>query len=243
MTSITGADRDDARVLWDFHQLDHRVRPVSAAVALGGCDIGVVSAVAELYRARLFLTVVFTGAVTAATSGRFPRGEAVHFREAALALGVPDEAILLEPHATNTGQNITFARRVLEGAGKRVDSVLLVCMPYMQRRAYATCRRQWPEVEVRCASQRVSFDEYAEAQEDEAEFVAMMVGDTQRVMEYPGGGSPLSRTYRSVYVTPSSGCAGAATTPGFCATDLCPPPGGTGSVRRSGPRVPRWRAR
>ncbi|RBL82519.1 YdcF family protein, partial [Streptomyces cavourensis] len=28
MTSITGADRDDARVLWDFHVLDHRVRPV-----------------------------------------------------------------------------------------------------------------------------------------------------------------------------------------------------------------------
>ncbi|WP_430479470.1 YdcF family protein [Streptomyces sp. P11-1] len=193
MTSITGADRDDARVLWDFHQLNHRVRPVSAAVALGGCDIGVVSAVAELYRARLFPTVVFTGAVTAATSGRFPRGEAVHFREAALALGVPDEAILLEPHATNTGQNITFARRVLEGAGKRVDSVLLVCMPYMQRRAYATCRRQWPEVEVRCASQRVSFDAYAEAQEDEAEFVAMMVGDTQRVMEYPGRGFAIEQ--------------------------------------------------
>ncbi|MFJ8404944.1 YdcF family protein [Streptomyces microflavus] len=193
MPPITDADRDAARTLWDFNLLNQRARPVSAAVALGGCDIGVATAVAELYRARLFSTVVFTGAVTEATQGRFPRGEAVHFREAALALGVPDEAILLEAHATNTGQNIAFARQVLEGAGERVDSVLLVCMPYMQRRAYATCRRQWPEVEVLCASQKLSFDEYAEAQDDEADFVAMMVGDTQRVMKYPGQGFAISQ--------------------------------------------------
>ncbi|MGC5398398.1 YdcF family protein [Streptomyces sp. DT20] len=193
MAPINDADRDDARTLWDFNTLNQRARPVSAAVALGGCDIGVVTAVATLYRARLFPTVVFTGAVTEATLGRFPRGEAVHFREEALALGVPDEAILLEPRATNTGQNITFARAVLEEAGKHVDSVLLVCMPYMQRRAYATCRRQWPEVEVVCVSETVSFDEYAKYQEDEAGFVAMMVGDTQRVMEYPRRGFAIEQ--------------------------------------------------
>ncbi|MET8061113.1 YdcF family protein [Streptomyces microflavus] len=193
MPPITDADRDAARTLWDFNLLNQRARPVSAAVALGGCDIGVATAVAELHRARLFSTVVFTGGVTEATQGRFPRGEAVHFREAALALGVPDEAILLEAHATNTGQNIAFARQVLEGAGERVDSVLLVCTPYMQRRAYATCRRQWPEVEVLCASQKLSFDEYAEAQDDETDFVAMMVGDTQRVMEYPSRGFAIEQ--------------------------------------------------
>ncbi|MFI5723531.1 YdcF family protein [Streptomyces cyaneofuscatus] len=193
MTPITDADRDAARTLWDYNVLNQRTHPVSAAVALGGCDIGVATAVAELYRAHLFPTVVFTGAVTEATLGRFPRGEAVHFREAALALGVPDEAILLEPRATNTGQNIRFARQVLEDAGSRVDSVLLVCMPYMQRRAYATCRRQWPEVEVCCASQKVSFDEYAKAQDDEVEFIAMMVGDTQRVMEYPSQGFAIEQ--------------------------------------------------
>ncbi|AXK37528.1 YdcF family protein [Streptomyces armeniacus] len=163
-------------------------RPVSAAVALGGCDLGVVSAVAEFYRAGLFPTVVFTGGSTAATRGRFPRGEAVHFREEALALGMPKEAIMLEPRATNTGQNIDFARDMLEDAGVEVRSVLLVCMPYMQRRAYATCRRRWPQVEPVCASQTVAFDEYAKARDDEAEFIAMMVGDTHRVMEYPHRG-------------------------------------------------------
>nr|WP_248628157.1 ElyC/SanA/YdcF family protein [Nonomuraea coxensis] len=33
--------------------------------------------------------------------------EAVHHREHARSLGVPDEAILVEPAATNTGENLT----------------------------------------------------------------------------------------------------------------------------------------
>lgn len=193
MTPITDVDRDDARTLWDFNLLDHQARPVSAAVALGGCDIGVATAVADLHRAGLFPTVVFTGAVTEATLGRFPRGEAVHFSEKAIALGVPEDVVLVEPCATNTGQNITFARTVLADVVHQVDSVLLVCMPYMQRRAYATCRKQWPDVQVLCASQEVTFDEYAKAQDDEMEFIAMMVGDTQRVMEYPRRGFAIEQ--------------------------------------------------
>ncbi|MEU8628566.1 YdcF family protein [Streptomyces sp. NPDC048669] len=193
MNPITDVDRDDARRLWDFNLMHHPVRPVSAAVALGGCDLGVVSAVAGLYRARLFPTVVFTGGITPATRGRFPHGEAVHFRAEALALGMPDQAILLETRATNTGQNINFAREVLEDTGQELLSVLLVSMPYMQRRAYATCRQQWPEVEPVCASETLTFDEYAKAQDDEAEFIAMMMGDTHRVMEYPRRGFAIEQ--------------------------------------------------
>jgi uncharacterized SAM-binding protein YcdF (DUF218 family) len=185
MNGITNADRDDARILWDYNLMGHRVRPCSAALALGGCDIGVVAAVVDLHHARVFPTVVFTGGITAATRGRFPRGEAVHFREEALALGMPDDAILLEPNAANTGQNISCSREVLTQAGVAVRSVLLVCTPYMQRRAYATCRKQWPEVEPLCASQAVTFDDYAKAQKDEKELIDMMMGDTHRVMAYP----------------------------------------------------------
>jgi uncharacterized SAM-binding protein YcdF (DUF218 family) len=66
---------------------------------------------------------------------RFPRGEAIHFREHTLALGVP--------HATNTGLNITLSRAVLDAAGIRPRTVMLIAMPYMQRRGLATCRKVW----------------------------------------------------------------------------------------------------
>lgn len=191
--AISDADRADARALWDFHQMGHEPRPCSAAVTLGSLDLGVATATADLYHAGMFPVVVFTGDTSAATKKRFPRGEAIHYREHALSLGVPDEAILLEPKATNTGQNIGFSREVLENAGIAVTTVLLISMPYMQRRAYATCRKLWPEVEPVCVSQSLSFDEYAKTHNDEKQFIDMLMGDTERVMEYPKRGFAIEQ--------------------------------------------------
>jgi uncharacterized SAM-binding protein YcdF (DUF218 family) len=61
---------------------------------------------------------------------------------------VPDSAVLVEPEARNTGENIDFTRRLLADHDVKVASVLLVSRPYQQRRAYATATMRWPEVEV-----------------------------------------------------------------------------------------------
>lgn len=176
-SAVSSADRIDARTLWDFHQMGHEVKPCSAAIALGSLDLGVATATAELYHAGLFPVVVFTGGTSEATQARFPRGEAVHYRAHAMSSGVPDEAILIEPKATNTGQNIGFSRELLENAGVAVTTLLLTSVPYMQRRAYATCRRQWPEVEPVCASQSLPYDEYVATHDDERQLIDMLMGD------------------------------------------------------------------
>jgi uncharacterized SAM-binding protein YcdF (DUF218 family) len=190
---ITEANRRDAEVIWGYHQMGHEVRPCSAAVGLGSHDLGVATFSAELYRAGLFPVLVFSGATSSATAARFPRGEAVHYREHAVGLGVPEKAILIEPMATNTGQNIEFARAVLHKAGVRVDSLLLISMPYMERRAYATCRKAWPSVDVVCASAPLTFEEYAKSIGDERMVIEMMVGDMQRVIEYPKRGFAIEQ--------------------------------------------------
>ncbi len=183
--AITDDQRQRARLIWDYHQMGHQLRPADAAIGLGSHDLGVPAFCAELYRAGLFPTLVFSGGPNPTHPGRFPRGEAVHFREHALALGVPDGAILLEPKARNTGQNITFSRDVLAAAGTAVKTVLLVAMPYMERRAFATARKVWPEVEVICASAPLEFDDYLKTIGDEKLVVDQLVGDLQRVIEYP----------------------------------------------------------
>ena len=61
--------------------------------------------------------MVITGANSPSALARFPRGEAVHYREHALDLGVPNAAILVEPEATNTGGNIRLAQALLEREG------------------------------------------------------------------------------------------------------------------------------
>ena len=191
--AISDTDRADARTIWDFHQMGHALRPCSAAITLGSLDLGVATTTAELYHAGMFPVVVFTGDTSAATQERFPRGEANHYREHALSLGVPDEAIVLEPKATNTGQNIGFSREALESAGVAVTTVLLISMPYMQRRAYATCRKLWPEVTPVCVSQPLSFEEYVTTHDDEKQLIDMLMGDMQRVMEYPKRGFAIEQ--------------------------------------------------
>ncbi|MCY9782555.1 YdcF family protein [Nocardiopsis sp. EMB25] len=174
-----------AELIWEYHRMHHRVRSCDVAIALGCNDIGVAAHTAELYHTGLFPTLVFTGANSPSTAEVFPRGEAVHFRERALELGVPDPVILVEPEASNTGQNVTFSRRVLAEHGIAPTTVLLVCMPYMERRAFATTRKLWPEVEVVCASAPLSLGDYVKEIGDAGLVIDMMVGDLQRVMEYP----------------------------------------------------------
>jgi uncharacterized SAM-binding protein YcdF (DUF218 family)/transcriptional regulator with XRE-family HTH domain len=178
----------DARTIWDFHQMHHSLAACAAAIGLGSHDLGVATFAADLYKAGLFPTLVFSGANSPTTAARFPRGEAVHYAEHATELGVPAEAIIVESRATNTGQNITYARQALQDAGIEVESILLISKPYMERRAYATARKVWPDVGLVCASEPLTFDDYLKSIGDEKLVIDMLVGDLQRVIEYPGLG-------------------------------------------------------
>ncbi len=178
----------DVRALWNYHHMGHELRPCDVGVGLGSHDLGVATFTAELFHRGMFPRIVFTGANAPTTIERFPRGEAVHYRERAIGLGVPDEVILVEPAATNTGQNIALTRQLLTDEGLHVASVALICRPYQQRRAYATCKQLWPEVEVVCASRPLPLEEYLASIGDTTRVIDMLVGDTQRIIEYPKRG-------------------------------------------------------
>ncbi|MFF8869471.1 YdcF family protein [Streptomyces massasporeus] len=183
----------DARLLWDYHRIHHAPRPCSVAIGLGSHDLGVADVTAELYHQGMAPVIVFTGATSPTTRARMPRGEAVHYRERALQLGVPASAILLEPRATNTGENIDFAKAVLSEAGVPVSSVLLVSKPYEERRSYAMMRKLWPEVEVVPASTSMGLEEYAESIGDVRMVIDMIVGALQRVLVLPGWGLAIEQ--------------------------------------------------
>ncbi|MFJ4791773.1 YdcF family protein [Kitasatospora purpeofusca] len=179
---------NDALLLWHYQQMGHTLRPCTVAVGLGTHDLGVAAEAADLYLRGFAPRIVFTGGRNASRPDAFPHGEATHFAEHAIALGVPESAILCEPNARNTGENITFSRDLLTDAGVQVRSVLLVSTPYMERRAYATCRKVWPEVDIVCASARTGLPAYLEAVGDFRLVINSMVGDVQRVIQYPERG-------------------------------------------------------
>ncbi len=190
---VTDASWQDTRIVWNYHLTKHELRPCSAAIGLGSHDLGVAALAARLHHDGLFPVVVFSGATSPTTVARFPRGEARHYREHAIELGVPEHAILVEPTAVNTGQNIERSRAVLQQAGIPVTSVLLISKPYMERRAYATCRHVWPEVDVICASESLDLDDYAKTIGNERLVIDMLVGDLQRIIEYPKQGFAIAQ--------------------------------------------------
>jgi len=189
----TDEHRDDALTIWDYHQMNQNLRSSDVAIGLGSHDLGVAEYAAELYHKDLFPLLVFSGATSPTTRARFPRGEAVHYREHAVSLGVPEGAILIEPDATNTGQNIARSRELLASADVQPRTVLLISKPYMERRAYATCRQVWPEVEPICASEPLKFDDYVDSIGDPRLVLDMLVGDLQRVIEYPKHGFAIEQ--------------------------------------------------
>ncbi|MEV0293143.1 YdcF family protein [Nocardia sp. NPDC050710] len=203
-TSFPDNLRADIEILWHYNQMHHEVRPVDVGIGLGGHDIGVATYAADLYHRGIFPLIVFSGANAPTTIGRFPRGEAVHYREHALDSGVPDSAILIESNATNTGENIDYSRALLESLGyESISSVMLISRPYQERRSYAICRKRWPEVDVICTSLPLPLDDYVREIGDAVLMINMLVGDTQRIRVYADRGWAIEQhipdTVRAAY--------------------------------------------
>lgn len=184
---------DDTQRLWDYQLMGHEVRPCSVAIGLGSHDLGVADATVALYRRGMMPLMVFTGATSPTTRDRMPRGEAVHYRERALELGVPDKAVVVEPRARNTGENFRFSRSLLEENGVDVSSALIVSKPYEERRAYATARKLWPAVEFVITSAPMTLKQYADSIGDARLVIDMLVGSLQRLLIYPEQGFMISQ--------------------------------------------------
>jgi len=178
--TLTETTHADVEILWNYNHMGHEPQPCDIAIGLGSHDIGVATFTAQLYHRGMFPRIVFTGANAATTVDPFPHGEAVHYREHAIELGVPDDAILTEPHARNTGQNLDYTRALLADADIAVRSAIMVSRPYQQRRVYATCKKVWPELDVICTSLPQPLDEYLKTIGDAKLTIDTMVGDTQR---------------------------------------------------------------
>ncbi|MEV0681183.1 YdcF family protein [Actinosynnema sp. NPDC050436] len=173
--------------------MKHPVRPADIGIGFGSHDIGVAVRAVELYHARVVPQLLFTGANAPTTVTRFPRGEAVHYREHALAHAVPDGAILVETEAGNTGENVTLSREVLRRHGVEVGSAVLISRPSQERRVYATCRMLWPGLDVVCTSRRPDVDEYVASVGDVDLVISTLVGDTQRITLYAEAGHAIAQ--------------------------------------------------
>src|ERR1044071_8608735 len=178
-----------AEKLWDYHQMKHQVAKADAILVLCSHDERVAERSAQLFLDGWAPLIVFSGGRGAITRALWDEPEAERFARIAMNLNVPRESILVEVNSTNTGENVEFTKRLLAERGIDPQKFIIVQKPYMERRAFATFRKLWPEKEVIVTSPQVSFREYLAEYSNRSlpagDVVSIMVGDLQRIKLYP----------------------------------------------------------
>ncbi|HZN00533.1 MAG TPA: YdcF family protein [Pyrinomonadaceae bacterium] len=186
-----------AETIWNYHQMKHKVAQADAILVLCSHDERVAERGAQLFLEGLAPLIIFSGGRGEITKKLWDEPEAVRFALIAMSLNVPRENILVEPNSTNTGENVQFTRRLLEERGLDPHKFIVVQKPYMERRAFATFRRYWPEKEVVVTSPQVSLREYlaeySNSSLSASDVVGIMVGDLQRIKLYPALGYQIAQ--------------------------------------------------
>jgi uncharacterized SAM-binding protein YcdF (DUF218 family) len=174
---------EQAKIVWDYMLMHHEIKPMDAIFALGSNDIRVAERAAELYLQGYGQYVICAGGNGKASD--FTKPEAEVFRDVIIAKGVPADKIIIEPNSTNTGDNVLFVKKLLAEKGYNFKSFILVQKPYMERRTFATFKKQWSEPECVVTSPNISYEEYSKDEEFKKRFINVMVGDLIRIKEYP----------------------------------------------------------
>lgn len=116
--------------------------PVDLCFVLGSPSISSILPAVALYQQGLSPKILI--------SGHGPQKESVAewqvYREYAIAQGVPASAILVEKQASNTLENFTFSKVVIEQeiGWDNLSKIALVAKPFHMRRVLMTALRQWP---------------------------------------------------------------------------------------------------
>ena len=181
------------KILWDYLKLDQPLKKCDCIIAMGSHDLRVAEYAADLVMEGWAPLLVCSGGLGRLTREIWQESEAATFARIAEAAGVPKDSILVEDHSTNTGENILFSKSLLEEKGFSVNSAILAHKPYMERRAFATAKFYWPELDVVVSSPQIPFEEYATAEIPIDEIIQIMIGDFHRILVYPEKGFQIAQ--------------------------------------------------
>lgn len=183
-----------AEVVWQYHHLGHKIPQdgCDGILCLCSSDLSVATHSAELFLAGAASWLMFSGGFgTGPHSGANLRGwelpEAEVFAREAERVGVTREKIMIEKISKNTGENVENARKLLNENNLPIPkNLIIVQKPFMERRAYATFKKIWPDgPKIFVSSPETSWEDYPESCGIDCEtIVHLMVGDLQRINRY-----------------------------------------------------------
>lgn len=184
MVEVSEQDRDDITVLWNYHVADSGEVTADLMIALGSHDLRVADRAAELFNAGAAPLVIVSGGAGKITSTKWSRSEAELYSQRMIELGVDAGRIVLERNSTNTGDNFAFSKKVATALGLEVQSGIIVCKPYMAKRALAAAAKRWPEVTWFARPPKIDLWDYPTPDTPLDRMINLMVGDLQRLDVY-----------------------------------------------------------
>jgi uncharacterized SAM-binding protein YcdF (DUF218 family) len=135
----------------------------------------------SLWQRKMFDRLLISGGATHGEG----ETEADAISERLVQLGVPKDVMILEKSATNTGENVIFARRKLSEtmALEHIKSVLVIGKICSLRRYLMTLERHWPGLKV-SASPVNFFGVEKEHWHTHADFRARVFDEFQKIPDY-----------------------------------------------------------
>ncbi|MEO5628090.1 MAG: YdcF family protein [Candidatus Saccharimonadales bacterium] len=185
----------DAQIVWDYLHMEHSLQKSDAVFVLCSMDTRVAERAADLFNQGLGKYLIISGGAGKLTKDIFDKPEAQVFAEIARNQGVPEDKIIIEDKSTNTGENVRFTYELLKEKNLNPRSLILVQKPYMERRTFATFKKQWPgkQIDILVTSPQIPYSEYFTEKFPKDFVLNIMVGDMQRIKEYPKLGMQIEQ--------------------------------------------------
>ncbi len=165
-------------------KLNHQLEKADAIIAFGSYDPKVGEYAAQLFLDGYAPLLVFSGGQSDSTK-LWDKSEAETFFDIALEMGVPPDAMIIESQSSNSGENIIFTQKILQGRGIDITKAIIVQKPFMERRVYATLKKQWPQLDIIVTSPPKIDFQYYEQMLGFDRAVGDLLGDLERIKKYP----------------------------------------------------------
>lgn len=178
---------DCIQLLWNYHLMGHKLEKADCILVLGSHYLRVAEHAADLYLQGWAERIIFSGGLGRLTEGMWQRPEADVFADTAMQKGVPADRIWKENRSTNTGENLRLTQQLMEEKGVDFRKFIVVQKPYMERRAYATFKKHFPDKACLISSPPLNYQDYCIPGDPEISHervIHLIVGDLQRLWIY-----------------------------------------------------------
>lgn len=177
-----------AKTIWDYMLINNKLKKSDLIIGLGSSDTRTAETAAKIYLDGWAPLLVFSGGLGRITKELWNMPEAEKFKQIAIKMGVPEGKILIENKSTNTGENIQFTKDLLNKKNIYPKKIIFVHKPYMERRTLAILKKHWSKIKIIITSPHVSFEDYPFEHKTKEQTINSLVGDMQRMKEYPKRG-------------------------------------------------------